>query len=180
MTHLEELTQNSPTVAMMLLPGRPGSPGARLAPAHPGALGMSRALRRRDARSDEHTDVAGTYRRAGPPVPDRGAHFIAGAFPPAEWCPAPGSAVGPDVLVLVPVASASRDWGVLALRGPIEAHGAYTARRPNNIAMWGALLAAALERDALAAQLAELADEDRKGPSKHSGEVRPRWPRHRD
>ena len=29
-------------------------PGARLAPAHPGALGMSRALRRRDARSDEH------------------------------------------------------------------------------------------------------------------------------
>jgi PAS domain S-box-containing protein len=64
------------------------------------------------------------------------------------------------MLVLVPVASASRDWGVLALRGPIEAHGAYT--RPSNIAAWGALLAAALERDALAAQLAEFADEDRK------------------
>jgi hypothetical protein len=62
------------------------------------------------------------------------------------------------VLMLVPVASASRDWGVLALLGPIEAHGGYILQRPNNIAMWGALLAAALERDALVAQLAELAD----------------------
>jgi hypothetical protein len=60
--------------------------------------------------------------------------------------------------MLVPVASASRDWGVLALLGPIEAHGGYILQRPNNIAMWGALLAAALERDALVAQLAELAD----------------------
>jgi PAS domain-containing protein len=64
--------------------------------------------------------------------------------------------------MLVPVASASRDWGVLALRGPIEAHGGYILQRPNNLAMLGTLLAAALERDALAAQLAELADEDRK------------------
>jgi signal transduction histidine kinase len=95
-------------------------------------------------------------------LPVRATHFVAGAFPPAEWCPAPGSSVGIDALVLVPVASASREWGVLALCGPIEAHGAYNARRPNHMAMWGALLAAALDRDALAAQLAELADEDRK------------------
>ena len=123
---------------------------------------MSRALRRRDARSDEHAAIAGTYRLSGPPLPNRGTHFIAGAFPPAEWCPAPESAAGTDMLMLVPVASASRDWGVLALLGPVEAQGGYIPRRPNNIAMWGALLAAALERDALAAQLAELADEDRK------------------
>jgi PAS domain S-box-containing protein len=95
-------------------------------------------------------------------VPDRGTHFVASAFPPAEWYPAPGSAVDTDVLMLMPIVSASRDWGVLALRGPIDAHGGYTPQRPNNTAMWGALLAAALERDALAAQLAELADEDRK------------------
>jgi PAS domain S-box-containing protein len=163
MTHLEELTQNSPTVAMIVLAGKTGQAQEldwlRLTPARWGCL----ALYSDATRSPTSTlTVAGTYRLSGPPVPDRGTHFVAGAFPPAEWYPAPGSAVGTDVLMLVPVASASRDWGVLALRGPIDAHGGYTAQRPNNMAMWGALLAAALERDALAAKLAELADEDRK------------------
>ena len=162
MRHLEELTRNSPMVAMMLLSGKTGQAQEldwlRLTPVRWGCL----ALYADATRTPTSTlTVAGTYRLSGPPLPDRGTHFIAGAFPPAEWCPAPGSTVGMDALVLVPVATASRDWGVLALRGPIEAHGTYNARRPNNIAMWGSLLAAALERDALAAQLAELADEDR-------------------
>jgi signal transduction histidine kinase len=163
MTHLEELTQNSPTVAMIVLSGKPGQAQEldwlRLTPARWGCLALYPDANRTAAST---LTVAGTYRRSGPPVPDRGTQFVAGAFPPAEWYPAPGSAVGADVLMLVPVASASRDWGVLALRGPIDAHGGYTAQRPNNMAMWGALLAAALERDALAAELPELADEDRK------------------
>ena len=63
----------------------------RLTPARWGCL----ALYADATRAPTSTlSVAGTYRRAGPPVPDRGTHFIAGAFPPAEWCPAPGSAVG--------------------------------------------------------------------------------------
>ena len=157
MTHLAELTQNSPTVAMTLLSGKTGQAREldwlRLTPARWGCL----ALYADATRTPTSTlTVAGTYRLSGPPVPHPGTHFIAGAFPPADWYPAPGSAVGPDMLVLVPIASASCDWGVLALRGPIEARGAYT--RPSNIAMWGPLLAAALER----AQLAELADEDRR------------------
>ena len=158
MTHLEELTQDSPRLAMMLLSGKTEQAQEldwfRLTPASWGCL----ALYADATRSSTSTlTVAGTYRLSGPPLPDRGTHFIAGAFPPAEWCQVPGS----DVLMLVPVVSASRDWGVLALRGPIEAHGGYTAQGPNNMAMWGSLLAAALERDALAAHLAELADEDR-------------------
>ena len=57
MTHLEELTQESPTACddAALREDRAGA-GARLAQAHPGALGMSRALRRRDALFDEHAD----------------------------------------------------------------------------------------------------------------------------
>ena len=162
MTHLEELTQKSPTVAMTLLTGKTGQAQEldwlRLTPARWGCL----ALYADATRTPTSTlTVAGTYRLSGPPLPDRGTHFIAGAFPPAEWCPAPESAAGTDMLMLVPVGSASRDWGVLALLGPVEAHGGYILQRPNNMAMWGSLLAAALERDALAAQLAELADEDR-------------------
>jgi hypothetical protein len=106
--------------------------------------------------------VVGTYRRSGPSLPNRGTQFLAGGFPPAEWCPAPGPPVDTDVLVLLPIAGASRDWGVLVLRGPIETQGVYNTQRPNNMAMWGGILAAALERDALVAKLADLADEDRK------------------
>jgi PAS domain S-box-containing protein len=163
MAHLEELAQNAPTVAMVVLSGKTGQAQQldwlRLTPAHWGCLALY------DDATGAPTStltVAGTYRRSGPPVPDRGTHFVAGAFPPAEWYPAPGTAVDTDVLMLMPIVSASRDWGVLALRGPIDAHGGYTPQRPNNTAMWGALLASALERDALAAQLAELANEDRK------------------
>ena len=162
MTHLEELTQDSPRVAMMMLSGKTGQAQEldwlRLTPASWGCLVLYADVTRS---STSTLTVAGTYRLSGPPLPDRGTRFIAGAFPPAEWCEVPGSAAGTDVLMLVPVASASRDWGVLALRGSIEAHGGYTAHHPNSTAMWGGLLAAGLERDAVAAYLAELADEDR-------------------
>ena len=163
MTHLEELTLKAPAAVMILLSGKAGQAQEldwlRLTPARWGCL----ALYADGTSSPASTlTVAGTYRLSGPAVPDRGRQFIAGAFPPVEWCPVSGSAVGTEVLMLVPVASASRDWGVLALRAPIEAHGGYVLQRPNNLAMLGTLLAAALERDALAAQLAKLADEDRK------------------
>ena len=124
MTHLEELTRNSPMVAMMLLSGKTGQAQEldwlRLTPVRWGCL----ALYDDATRAPTSTlSVAGTYRRSGPPLPNRATQFVAGAFPPAEWCPAPGSTVGMDVFVLVPVTTASRDWGVLALLGPIEAHG---------------------------------------------------------
>jgi hypothetical protein len=181
MTYLAELTQNSPTVEMMLASGKTGQARElgwlRLTPARWGCLALYADATRA---STSTLTIAGTYRLSGPPVPHRGAHFIAGAFPPAEWCPAPESAVGPDVLVLVPVASASRDWGVLALRGPIEPHGAYTARRPNNIAMWGPSWPQRSSETPSRRSLPSLPTKIAKGPSKHSGEVRPRWPRHSD
>ncbi|HTU01386.1 MAG TPA: ATP-binding protein, partial [Candidatus Sulfotelmatobacter sp.] len=167
MAHLEELTQNSPTLAMTLLSGQTGQAQElawlRLTPVRWGCLALYP-----DATRTPKTilRVAGTYRRSGPPLPSPGTEFVAGAFPPADWFPEPGADVNADVLMLLTVASASRDWGVLALCGPFEktygTYGTYTAQRPNNIAMWGALLAAALDREALEARLTELADEDRK------------------
>jgi len=164
MAHLEELTQNSPRVAMTLLSGQTGQAQEldwlRLTPIRWGCLALYA-----DATRTPKTilRVAGTYRRSGPALPSPGAEFVAGAFPPADWFPEPGADVNADVLMLLAVASASRDWGVLVLCGPFEkTYGTYTAQRPNNMAMWGALLAAALDRDALEARLVELADEDRK------------------
>jgi len=164
---LEELTQNSSTVAMTLLSGQTGQAQEldwlRLTPVRWGCLALYP-----DATRNPKTTlrIAGTYRRSGPPLPSPGTEFVAGTFPPANWFPEPGADVGTDVLMLLPVASASRDWGVLALCGPFEktygTYMTYTAQRPNNMAMWGALLAAALDRDALEVRLAELADEDRK------------------
>jgi len=164
MAHLEELTQNSPTLAMTLLSGQTGQAQGldwlRFTPVRWGCLALYA-----DATRTPKTilRVAGTYRRSGPSLPSPGTEFVAGAFPPADWFPEPEADVNADVLMLLTVASASRDWGVLALCGPFEkTYGTYTGQRPNNMAMWGALLAAALDRDALEARLAELADEDRK------------------
>jgi PAS domain S-box-containing protein len=162
-TQLEELTHNSQKVAMVLLSGKTGQAQTldwlSLTPARWGCL----ALYTDATRAPTSTlSVAGTYRRSGPPLPNRGTQFVVGRFPPAEWYPASGPAVDTDVLVLLPVESPSRDWGALVLRSPIETQGEYNAQHPNNMAMWGGILAAALERDALAAKLAELAEEDRK------------------
>jgi len=167
MAHLEELTQNSPRVAMALLSDQTGQAQEldwlRLTPVRWGCLALYA-----DATPTPKTilRVAGTYRRSGPALPSPGTEFVAGAFPPADWFPDPGADVNADVLMLLAVTSASRDWGVLALCGPFEktygTYGTYTGQRPNNMAMWAALLAAALDREALETRLAELADEDRK------------------
>ena len=161
MAHLEELTQSSPRVAMALLSSQAGQAQEldwlRLTPVRWGCLALYA-----DATRTPKTilRVAGTYGRSGPRP---GTELVAGAFPPVDWFPESGADVKADVLMLLEVASASRDWGVLALCGPFEqTYGTYTAQRPNNMAMWGALLAAALDREALEARLAELADEDRK------------------
>ena len=126
--------------------------------------------------------VAGTYRLSGPPLPDRGTHFIAGAFPPAEWCPAPESAAGTDMLMLMPVGSAtSRDWGVPSPsrpgRGPrwihppaSERHG-HVGEPPGRSARAGRPRSTASRSSPM-----KIA----RGPRKRSGEARPRWPRHGD
>ncbi|WP_437927320.1 substrate-binding domain-containing protein [Sorangium sp. So ce291] len=89
--------------------------------------------------------VAGAYSRDGSPTPSIGGRCPREAFPPAETLP-PAAADGSLMVFLLPIRSARRDWGVLALVGPTLV--AMTGDE-GTVAIWGTLLGAALERDAL-------------------------------
>jgi DNA-binding LacI/PurR family transcriptional regulator/anti-anti-sigma regulatory factor len=93
--------------------------------------------------------VVGSYARdsrGGPPAA-LGNHYTAALFPPDQLLPASVRDTGAEIALMLPIRSMTRDWGVLALAGPIQylrSSGNYDAL--NAIAT---LLAAALERDSL-------------------------------
>ncbi|WP_437906016.1 substrate-binding domain-containing protein [Sorangium sp. So ce327] len=93
--------------------------------------------------------VAGAYSRDGSPVPPNGSRYRLEAFPPAEMLP-PSAADGTYMVLLLPIRSVERDWGILVLIGPAVV--AMTGDE-GTVAIWGTLLGAALERDALLASL---------------------------
>lgn len=72
------------------------------------------------------------------------------AFPPVELLASQTATPTQETILLMPVRSAHRDWGVLLLRTPLE-----NALVVGNILLWTQLLAGALERDALLASLEE-------------------------
>ncbi len=89
--------------------------------------------------------VAGAYSRDGSPVPANGSRHRLEAFPPAEMLP-PSAVDGTYMVLLLPIRSVERDWGILVLIGPAVV--AMTGDE-GTVAIWGTLLGAALERDAL-------------------------------
>ncbi|WP_437608967.1 substrate-binding domain-containing protein [Sorangium sp. So ce834] len=93
--------------------------------------------------------IAGAYSRDGSPVPPDGSRCGLEAFPPAEMLP-PSATDGTYSVFLLPIRSAQRDWGILAIVGPT--HVAMTGDE-GTVAIWGTLLGAALERDALVESL---------------------------
>ncbi|WP_044987181.1 substrate-binding domain-containing protein [Sorangium cellulosum] len=93
--------------------------------------------------------IAGAYSRDGGPVPPDGSRCRLEAFPPETMLP-PSATDGTYSVFLLPIRSAQRDWGILALVGPTIV--AMTGDE-GTVAIWGTLLGAALERDALVASL---------------------------
>ncbi|WP_437967447.1 substrate-binding domain-containing protein [Sorangium sp. So ce260] len=89
--------------------------------------------------------VAGAYSRDGSPTPPIGSRCRAEAFPPAEMLP-PSATDGTHMVLLLPIRSARRDWGILVLIGPTHVD---MAGDEGTVGIWGTLLGAALERDAL-------------------------------
>ncbi|WP_437957942.1 substrate-binding domain-containing protein [Sorangium sp. So ce119] len=98
-----------------------------------------------DPATRERLVVAGAYSRDGSPTPPIGSRCAREAFPPAEMLPA--SAIdGTFMVLLLPIRSVRRDWGILVLIGPTQVE---MAGDEGTVAIWGTLLGAALERDAL-------------------------------
>ncbi|WP_437307185.1 substrate-binding domain-containing protein [Sorangium sp. So ce388] len=102
--------------------------------------------------------VAGAYSRDGSATPPVGSRHRQEAFPPAELLP-PSAASGAHMMLLLPIRTAQRDWGVLALIGPTLRE---LTRDEGTVGVWASLLAAALERNelvqSLSAKHAELQD----------------------
>jgi DNA-binding LacI/PurR family transcriptional regulator/anti-anti-sigma regulatory factor len=93
--------------------------------------------------------VAGAYGRDGSATPPIGSCHRLEAFPPEHLLP-PSAASGALMMILLPIRTARRDWGVLALMGP-------TLREltgdEGTVGVWASLLPAALERDELVQSL---------------------------
>lgn len=153
---LETLTQNNYEISMTLL-SADSSHVQQLAwlgetPVRWGCLALH---------SDRGIDlpgtlvVAGTYHRDGDMMPPVGNAYAASIFPPPELLATSGWSNKTDIVMLLSIKTATRDWGILALCAPIENQ--FNSDQPN-IGMWGPLLSAALERNALQAEIAEQQD----------------------
>jgi len=89
--------------------------------------------------------IVGSYAQDARNAVPVGQRTTIATFPPADQLPATTQG-GAVIVKLFPVRTPARDWGVLALCGPIEPH--------PNTPMLAMLLGSALERDALIASLA--------------------------
>ncbi|XXY36730.1 substrate-binding domain-containing protein [Sorangium sp. So ce260] len=93
--------------------------------------------------------VAGAYSRDGSATPPVGSRYRLEAFPPADLLP-PSAASGALMMLLLPIRTARRDWGILALMGPTLRE---LAGDEGTVGIWASLLAAALERNELVQSL---------------------------
>ena len=89
--------------------------------------------------------IVGSYAPDARTAVPEGQRATIATFPLADWLPA-ATQGGTMVVKLFPIRTPTRDWGVLALCGPIEPH--------PNTPMLAMLLGSALERDVLLASLA--------------------------
>ena len=105
--------------------------------------------------TDALLDVVGQYRPSGAGSTALGSVVPASEFPPADLFTLADGAAG-DIVFVVPVRSSTRDWGVLAAVTHIQ-----SATPPGREMMnqSGALLAAALDHDAMVASLREKEEE---------------------
>jgi DNA-binding LacI/PurR family transcriptional regulator/anti-anti-sigma regulatory factor len=103
--------------------------------------------------------VAGSFSRADDLAVPLRNHYPVTAFPPIEFLPE-STLGGTDAIKLIPVRTARRDWGVLAICAPMEN---WLFQASENASMWAAQLGAALERAALLDSLIEQQEDLRRG-----------------
>jgi DNA-binding LacI/PurR family transcriptional regulator/anti-anti-sigma regulatory factor len=96
--------------------------------------------------------VAGFYSDDPNTETPLGTRYGAAQFPPIQRLPMSAREGGPDMVVLLPVRTATRDWGVLALCMSVEGH---LALALDYVAMWATLLGSALDRGSMVTSMRE-------------------------
>lgn len=136
-------------VSMHLLSGDADDPRGlawlRRTDARAGCLGLRPSELPDDDDGVERVDVVGLYAHGGGPVPELSGELTVRAFPP------PGivelADLDQDLMCYVaPLRVRTRDWGMLALVGPVDAD-VPTGRETMN--QWAALLTASLEHESV-------------------------------
>jgi DNA-binding LacI/PurR family transcriptional regulator/anti-anti-sigma regulatory factor len=95
--------------------------------------------------------VVSTYARDGRPISAAGERYAAATFPPQSLLEASGGD-GLGTILLLPIRTAARSWGILALSGSFDTRFAWNS---DPIIMWAEMLSAALDRAALTRELHE-------------------------
>ena len=117
-------------------------------PLRAGSLGLW--FSETDPEPDQDLHLVGSFRRAGPAPPDRPSAPVS-AFPPEDLLAVADASPG-EVVFVVPIRSPARDWGVLAAVGTVQAR---TPPGREVLNQSGALLAVALDQDAMLSSLRE-------------------------
>jgi DNA-binding LacI/PurR family transcriptional regulator/anti-anti-sigma regulatory factor len=90
--------------------------------------------------------IADVYQRRGPQAVAHNSLISAAVFPPRELLDVPTATEAPTNVVVLPVATATRDWGVIALRLPTARQIAHDL---HGLKLLGPRLGAKLERESL-------------------------------
>jgi DNA-binding LacI/PurR family transcriptional regulator/anti-anti-sigma regulatory factor len=104
-----------------------------------------------DPAAQSELAVVSAYARDGRSLWAVGGRYAAATFPPAMPRLVPGDD-GLSTVLLLPIGTAARAWGVLALSGSFDTRFAWNS---DPIIMWAEMLSAALERTALTRALRE-------------------------
>jgi diguanylate cyclase (GGDEF)-like protein len=154
-SYLQEMLNGQYELGMDLLrsherdPRRLGWLGG--SPLRAGSLGLW--FSETDPDDDPDLHLVGAFRRAGP-APSGQPAVPVSTFPPEDLLAVADAAPG-EVVFVVPVRSASRDWGVLAAVGTVQAR---TPPGREVMNQSGALLAVALDQDTMLTSLREQED----------------------
>ncbi len=114
---------------------------------------LARWERSRDGQRRPNLTITGYHNRDGTVPVAVGSRWPIGSFPPADFIGSPDDTAAPGPVMLIPLRSASLDWGVLAVVGPIEDQ-FHDENTRGGVEQWATLLIPALEREALLHSLA--------------------------
>jgi diguanylate cyclase (GGDEF)-like protein len=90
--------------------------------------------------------IESIYTREDFPRPELASSYRAEQFPPLEMFKPSNGEEGLQAIAVIPLQTAERDWGALAIMAPTEVQGSAAA---DTVWQWAVLLVAALERERL-------------------------------